>query len=97
MSECGKSEREKWEEGGGLDSRGEGATLVSQLLGLRRCRVRQRGGAELPRVIFVVSRAVDKVRREILWVGRLYGIASLWRGRAKERDGLEALGMVPGF
>ena len=26
---------------------------------------------------------------------RLYGIASLWRGRARERDGLEALAIAP--
>jgi hypothetical protein len=71
-----------------------GGTLFALLLFFYR---RQRDGAELPRAIFVVSRVIDKVRREIVYVGRLYGIASLWRGRAKERDGLEALGMVPGF
>ena len=71
-----------------------GGTLFALLLFLYR---RQRDGAELPRVIFVVGRVIDKVRREIVYVGRLYGIASLWRGRARERDGLEALGMVPGF
>jgi hypothetical protein len=71
-----------------------GGTLFALLLYLYR---RQQNGAELPRVVFVVSRVIDKVRREVLYVGRLYGIASLWRGRARERDGLEALGMVPGF
>ena len=34
---------------------------------------------------------IDNVRRKIIYVGHLYGIASLWRGRASERDGLEAL------
>lgn len=71
-----------------------GGTLFALLLYLYR---RQQNGAELPRVVFVVSRVIDKFRREVLYVGRLYGIASLWRGRARERDGLEALGMVPGF
>ena len=71
-----------------------GGTLFALLLYLYR---RQHNGAELPRVVFVVSRVIGKVRREVLYVGRLYGIASLWRGRARERDGLEALGMVPGF
>jgi hypothetical protein len=71
-----------------------GGTLFALLLFLYR---RQRDGAELPRVIFVVGRVIDKVRREIIYVGRLYGIASLWRGRSRERDGLEALGIAPGF
>ena len=71
-----------------------GGTLFALLLYFYR---RQRDGAEMPRAIFVVSRVIDKVRREIVYVGRLYGIASLWRGRARERDGLEALGMIPGF
>jgi len=71
-----------------------GGTLIALLLFLYR---RQRAGAEMPRVIFVVVRVIDKVRRKILYVGHLYGIASLWRGRARERDGLEALGIAPGF
>ena len=71
-----------------------GGTLVALLLFLYR---RQRNGAELPRVIFVMARVIDKVRREIIYVGHLYGIASLWRGRARERDGLEALGIAPGL
>src|SRR6185369_13147634 len=71
-----------------------GGTLIALLLFLYR---RQRAGAEMPRAIFVVVRVIDKVRRKILYVGHLYGIASLWRGRARERDGLEALGIAPGF
>ena len=58
---------------------------------------RQQDGAEMPRAIFVVARVIDKVRAEIVYVGDLYGIASLWRGRARERDGLEALAIAPGF
>ena len=71
-----------------------GGTLFALLLYLYR---RQKNGAELPRVVFIVGRVIDKVRREIVYVGRLYGIASLWRGRARERDGLEALGIAPEF
>src|SRR5215218_3626862 len=71
-----------------------GGTLFALLLFLYR---RQKNGAELPRVVFVTARVIDNVRREIFYVARLYGIASLWRGRARERDGLEALGIAPGF
>ena len=71
-----------------------GGTLFALLLFLYR---RKRDGAELPRAIFVIARVLDGVRRKIIWVGHLYGIASLWRGRARERDGLEALAMAPGF
>ena len=71
-----------------------GGTLIALLLFLYR---RQRSGAEMPRAIFVVVRVIDKVRRKILYVGHFYGIASLWRGRARERDGLEALGIAPTF
>jgi hypothetical protein len=65
-----------------------GGTLFALLLFLYR---RQRDGAELPRAIFIVTRVIDNVRRKIIWAGHFYGIASLWRGRARERDGLEAL------
>ena len=70
-----------------------GGTLFALLLFLYRRR--QQGGAEMPRAIFVVTRAIGKVRAEIVYVARLYGIASLWRGRAGERDGLEALALAP--
>jgi hypothetical protein len=71
-----------------------GGTLFALLLFLYR---RQRDGAELPRAIFVIVRVIDNVRRQIVWVGQFYGVASLWRGRARERDGLEALAMAPAF
>ena len=72
-----------------------GGTLFALLLFLYKRR--QQDGAELPRVIFVVERVIGNIRREIVYVVRLYGITSLWRGRARERDGLEALAMAPGF
>ena len=70
-----------------------GGTLFALLLFLYKRR--QQGGAEMPRAIFVVTRAIGKVQAEIVYVARLYGIASLWRGRAGERDGLEALALAP--
>lgn len=72
-----------------------GGTLFALLLFLYKRR--QQDGAELPRAIFVVERVIGNIRREIVYVWRLYGIASLWRGRARERDGLEALAMGPGL
>jgi hypothetical protein len=70
-----------------------GGTLFALLLFLYKRR--QQGGAEMPRAMFVVARAIGKVHAEIVYVARLYGIASLWRGRASERDGLEALALAP--
>ena len=72
-----------------------GGTLFALLLFLYKRR--QQDGAEMPRAIFVVARAIDKVHAEIVYVARLYGIASLWRGRARERDGLEALAIAARF
>ena len=72
-----------------------GGTLFALLLFLYKRR--QQSGAEMPRAIFVVARAIVKIHAEIVYVARLYGIASLWRGRASERDGLEALALAPGM
>ena len=69
-----------------------GGTLFALLLLLYRRR-QQHG--ELPRVIFVMARVIDRATAKIVYVARLYGIASVWRGRARERDGLEALGIAP--
>jgi nitroreductase len=70
-----------------------GGTLFALLLLLYRRRQRQWG--ELPRAIFVVARVIDRATARIVYVARLYGIASVWRGRARERDGLEALAIAP--
>ena len=70
-----------------------GGTLFALLLFLYKRR--QHGGADMPRAIFVVARVIGKVHAEIVYGARLYGIASVWRGRAIERDGLEALAIAP--
>jgi len=72
-----------------------GGTLFALLLFLYKRR--QQDGTPMPRAIFIVARVIDKVRAEIVYIARLHDIASLWRGRARERDGLEALGLAPGF
>jgi len=72
-----------------------GGTLFALLLFLYKRR--QQDGTPMPRAIFVVARVIDKVRAEIVYIARPHGIASLWRGRARERDGLEALAIAPGF
>jgi hypothetical protein len=66
-----------------------GGTLFALLLLLYRRRQQQ--GAEMPRVIFVVARLFGRASARIVYVARLYGLASVWRGRERERDGLEAL------
>ena len=70
-----------------------GGTLFALLLLFYRRRQQQ--GAEMPRVIFVVARVISRASARVVYVARLYGIASAWRGRARERDGLEALAMGP--
>ena len=71
-----------------------GGTLLALLLFLYRQR-QSLGAAYAPHASAVVARAIAKVCEEIVWFGRSSGIASLWRGRHRERDGLEALAMVP--
>jgi len=70
-----------------------GGTLFALLLLLYRRRQQQ--GSELPRVIFVMARVIDRATAKVVYVARLYGISSVWRGRARERDGLEALAIAP--
>ena len=72
-----------------------GGTLFALLLFLYKRR--QQDGTPLPRAIFIMARVIDKVRAEIVYIARLHDISSIWRGRARERDGLEALGIAPGF
>jgi hypothetical protein len=71
-----------------------GGTLFALLLLLYRRRQRS-GAAEMPRAVFLVARVIDRASAKIVYVARLYGIASTWRGRARERDGLEALAIAP--
>ena len=70
-----------------------GGSLFALLLFLYRKR--QQSGAEMPRSIVVLARAVGTVREKIVFAARLYGIASLWRGRESARDGLEVLAIAP--
>ncbi len=72
-----------------------GGTLFALLLLLYRRRQLQ--GAQMPRAIFIVARAIGGASAKIVYMARLYGIASVWRGRARERDGLEALAIAPGM
>ena len=71
-----------------------GGTLFALLLFLYR-RSQQPGAADAPRLIVVVVRAVDKVGDGIDRVVQLYRFASVWRGREREHDGLEALAIAP--
>jgi hypothetical protein len=70
-----------------------GGSLFALLLFLYRRR--QQSGAEMPWLIVVLARAAGTMREKIVFAARLYGIASLWRGREPERDGLEALAIAP--
>jgi hypothetical protein len=70
-----------------------GGSLFALLLFLYRKR--QQSGAEMPRLIVVLARAVGTMREKIVFAARLYGITSLWRGREPEHDGLEALAIAP--
>jgi hypothetical protein len=71
-----------------------GGTLFALLLFFYQRRQRL-GAAHPPRASVVVARAIGKVRAEVDFFAQPYGIASLWRGRHRERDGLEALAIAP--
>ena len=71
-----------------------GGTLFALLLWLYRQR-QQFGSANAPRASVVAAQAIGKVREEVRLLAQPHGVASLWRGRHRERDGLEALAMAP--
>ncbi len=71
-----------------------GGTLFALLLFLYRQR-QGPGAAKLPRVVVSVERAIGEVRKPVVFAARLSGLASAWRGRERERDGLEALAIAP--
>ena len=71
-----------------------GGSFFALVLFLYRQR-QQVGATHLPRASAVVARAIGKVREKLVSFVQPDGIASLWRGRHRERDGLEALAMAP--
>jgi len=71
-----------------------GGTLFAVLLWFYRQR-QQLGSANVPRASVVAAQTIGKVREEIGFFAQPHGVASLWRGRHRERDGLEALAMAP--
>jgi hypothetical protein len=70
-----------------------GGTVFALLLFLYRQR-QQLGAGNAPRASDIFARAIGKVREVIVFLAP-DGIASLWRGRHREHDGLEALGIAP--
>jgi hypothetical protein len=78
-----------------------GGTLFALLL-LAYRRYGPRHGAPMPRPILAAARVLAVAVRIVAGAAsmvadtmRLGGIASAWRGRANERDGLEALALAP--
>jgi len=71
-----------------------GGTLFALLLFLYR-RKHGHGTANTPRVILVIERAIGKVSASITLLAKVRGIASVWRSRHAERDGLEAFAIAP--
>jgi hypothetical protein len=71
-----------------------GGTLLALLLFLHQRR-RQFGTGDALGLSAVFARAVGQVRRQMANAVQLEVIASLWRGNHRERDGLEALALLP--
>jgi hypothetical protein len=72
-----------------------GGTLFALLLFLYQRR-RHPGAANVPQAGLVIARAIEGARVKLASVARPFGIvASAWRGRHPERDGLEALAIGP--
>lgn len=71
-----------------------GGTLVALLLFAYQRR-QQLGGADVPGVSVVVAWVIRTIRSTFVFVAELGDVASVWHGRNRERDGLEALAMAP--
>jgi len=71
-----------------------GGTLFALLLFLYR-RKHGRTAANTPRFILVIERTLGKVGASITLFTKARGIASVWRSRHAERDGLEAFAIAP--
>lgn len=67
-----------------------GGTLFALLLFLYQRR-QQTGTANGTRVSVLFARAIGRAHKEMV----SWDIASVWRGRHRQRDGLEALAMTP--
>jgi len=72
-----------------------GGTLFALLLFLYQRR-QDLGGAGVQRPAVVIARGIVRARAKFISVARpLHIAASVWRGRHRERDGLEALAIGP--
>ncbi len=72
-----------------------GGTLFALLLFLYQRRQRP-DGANVQKTGVVIARAIESARVKLASVALPFGIAaSAWRGRHRERDGLEALAIGP--
>jgi len=71
-----------------------GGTLFALILFLYRQR-QSLGAAHKPRASAFIAWAIVRVCEQVVLFAQPDGIASLWRGRHRERDGLEALAMAP--
>jgi hypothetical protein len=71
-----------------------GGTLFALLLFLYR-RSQQIGATDAPRMSAGIARAIGRAHKEMMCTALSWDIASVWRGRHRQRDGLEALAMTP--
>lgn len=72
-----------------------GGTLFALLLFVYQRR-QALGGAPAQRGFVVIAQAIDRARAKFASVARPFRTAaSVWRGRHRERDGLEALAIGP--
>jgi len=71
-----------------------GGTLFALALILHR-RVRLTEASSAAEVSVLLARALSAICEEIACMTGADRLASVWRGRHRERDGLEALAMLP--
>jgi len=71
-----------------------GGSLVALVLFLYQ-RSRQSGAGDAAK-LGMIDEVIDKFHDPLALLADSDGIAMVWRGRHRERDGLEALAMTPG-